>query len=119
MAEYKQYITQAQENGTVMISEEVVAAIVVNSLKDVEGVIGIGGKLGLDLNSIKNWAKSLTITICEDNNVLVDCNIIVAYGQSVIDVAKAAQDAIVSAVESMTGVKPSAVNVNVCGIAKE
>ena len=28
MAEYKQYITQAQENGAVMISEDVVCAIV-------------------------------------------------------------------------------------------
>ena len=119
MAENKQYITQAQEHGAVMISEEVVAAIVINSLKDVEGVIGIGGKLGFDLTSIKNWAKSLIITIGENNNVLVDCNIIVAYGQSVIDVAKSAQETIVSAVESMTGVKPAAVNVNVCGIARE
>ena len=119
MAENKQYITQAQDHGAVMISEEVVAAIVINSLKDVEGVIGIGGKLGLDLASFKNWAKSLTITIADNNSVLVDCNIIVSYGQSVIDVAKAAQEAIVSAVESMTGVKPAAVNVNVCGIARE
>ena len=28
MAEYKQYITQIQENGNVMISENVVAAII-------------------------------------------------------------------------------------------
>lgn len=119
MAENKQYITQAQEAGAVMISEEVVAAIVINSLKDVEGVVGIGGKLGFDLTSIKNWAKSLIITIEENNNVLVDCNIIVSYGQPVIEVAKSAQETIVSAVESMTGVKPAAVNVNVCGIARE
>ncbi len=119
MAENKQYITQAQENGAVMISEEVIAAIVVNSLKDVEGVIGLGGKLGFDLASIKNWAKALNITIADDNDVRVDCNIIVAYGQSVISVAKAVQDAITGAVEAMTGVKPSAVNVNVCGIANQ
>ena len=118
MADNKQYITQTQDHGNVMIAEEVVAAIVINSLKDVEGVIGIGGKLGFDLTSLKNWAKSLTITIGDDNSVLVDCNVIVAYGQSVIEVAKNAQDTIVSAVESMTGVKPAAVNVNVCGIAR-
>ena len=119
MAENKQYITQAQENGAVMISEEVVAAIVINALKDVEGVVGIGGKLGFDLASIKNWAKALSITISEDNNVRIDCNIIVAYGQSVIDVAKATQDVITASVEAMTGVKPSAVNISVCGIVRQ
>ena len=119
MAENKQYITQEQENGAVMISEEVVATIVINALKDVEGVVGIGGKLGFDLASIKSWAKALTITISENNDVRVDCNIIVSYGQSVIDVAKATQEAILAAIEDMAGVTPSAVNISVCGIARQ
>ena len=119
MSENKQYITQVQENGAVMISEEVIAAIVVNALKEVEGVVGIGGKIGFDLTAIKNWIKSLNITIVSDQELHIDCNIIVAYGQSVIEVAKAAQDVICSSVESMTGVKPSVVNVNVCGIARQ
>lgn len=119
MAENKQYITQAHENGAVMISDEVIAAIVVNALKEVEGVVGISGKIGFDLASIKNWIKSLNITIVSDNDLHIDCNIIVAYGQPVIEVAKAAQEAICSSVESMTGVKPSVVNVNVCGIARQ
>jgi uncharacterized alkaline shock family protein YloU len=119
MAENKQYITQNQENGTVLISDDVIGAIVVSSLKDVEGVIGIGGKLGFDLASIKNWAKALRINIADENSVTIDCNIIVAYGQSVILVAKNAQDAITMAIESMTGVKPAAVNINVSGIARQ
>ena len=119
MSENKQYITHTQEHGTVMISEEVFAAIVVGCLKDVEGVAGIGGKLGFDLTSIKNWAKALNIAIGEGNCVRVDCSIIVSYGQSVIEVAKNAQDSITAAVENMTGVKPSAVNVNVSGIARQ
>lgn len=119
MAENKQYITQVQDNGAVMISDEVIAAIVVNSLKEVEGVVGIGGKIGFDLASIKNWIKSLNITIVSDKDIHIDCNIIVAYGQPVIEVAKAAQEAIGSALESMTGVKPSVINVNVCGIARQ
>lgn len=119
MAENKQYITQIQDNGTVLIADDVIGAIVISSLKDVEGVIGIGGKLGFDLNSIKNWAKALRVNIGEENSVTIDCNIIVAYGQSVITVAKNAQDTITSSVESMTGVKPAAVNVNVSGIARQ
>ena len=34
MAEYKQYITQAQENGAVMISEDVVCAIVAHAVSE-------------------------------------------------------------------------------------
>ena len=37
MADYKRYITQTQENGNVMISEDVVAAIAEHALLDVEG----------------------------------------------------------------------------------
>ena len=38
MADNKQYITQVQENGTVMISEDVITTIVINSIEEVEGV---------------------------------------------------------------------------------
>lgn len=119
MADNKQYISQALDNGAVMISDDVVAAIVINSLKDVEGVSGLTAKMGTDAAALKNWGKALKVTISSDNEISVDCSIVVAYGQPVIVVAKNAQDAIASAIENMTGVKPSAVNVNVCGIARQ
>ena len=40
MAEYKQYITQAEENGNVLISEDVVAAIAEHAVAEVEGAAG-------------------------------------------------------------------------------
>jgi len=119
MAENKQYIIQNQENGTVMISVDVLAAIVVSAVKDVEGVVGLTVKLGTDMISIKNWSKGLKISIGENNAVSIDCNIVVAYGQPIIVVAQNAQEAISTAIENMTGVKPSVVNVNVCGIARQ
>ena len=66
----------------------------------------------------KNWSKGLKIVINDDETICVDCYVNIQYGQSVVDVAKAAQDAIISALDSMTGIKASAVNVNVCGIVK-
>ena len=117
MAENKQYITQAQDNGTVMISEEVVAAIVTQAAKDVEGVVSLGGKPGVDPKKL--WSRDLKITISETNEVSVDCNIVIAYGSTVVTVAKAVQDAVYGAIESMTGVKPVSVNINVCGIVRQ
>ena len=116
MAENKDYITHVQEHGTVLISEDVISTIAYSSAKDVEGVAGISAKLG-DLSNLMNWNKALKITISDDNAITVDCSIVVAYGQAVINVAKAVQDAISSSVENMTGIKPAVVNVHVCGIA--
>ena len=93
MAENKQYITQEQDHGTVLISEEVIATITYRSAKDVEGVAGISAKLG-DLSNLKNWNKALKISITENNEIHVELCIVVAYGQAVIAVAKAVQDAV-------------------------
>ena len=120
MAEYKQYITQIQDGGNVMISEDVITTIVEHTLTDVEGVDSLSTKPGADIADLigKNWGKGMKIQIAEDNSVSISCNVSVKYGYSVVDVAKAAQDAIISALDSMTGIKTSAVNVNVCGIVR-
>lgn len=122
MAEYKQYITQIEENGNVLISEEVVAVIAEHALSEVEGAAGFNVKPGnevADLIGVKNWGKGLKIMIAEDNSVAIDCDILISYGYSVVDVADNVQTTIANAVESMTGVKVTAVNVNVCGIARQ
>ncbi len=122
MAEYKQYITQEQENGSVMISEDVIATIVAHAVGEVEGVVGLNIKAGADIAELigkKNWGKGVKILISEDNSLQIDCNISISYGQSVVSVAKAVQDAVTNAVESMTGVQITSVNVNVCGIVRQ
>ena len=115
MAEYKQYITQIQEGGNVMISEDVVATIVEHTLTEVEGVV----KGGSEVVGKKSWGKGLRINIAEDNSLSIGCNVIVAYGQSVVDIAKSVQVAVANALESVTGVAVKEVSVNVCGIAKK
>ena len=121
MADNKQYITQIQENGNVMISEDVITTIVEHALTDVEGVDSIVMKPGSDIADLigKNWGKGMKIQIADDNSVGISCNIAVKYGYSVVEVAQNIQTVLTNAVESMTGVKVSAVNVNVCGIVRK
>ena len=122
MAENKQYIIQAEECGAVMISEDVIAAIVVQAATEVDGISGMITKPGADIADLigkKNWGKGIKVMIADDDSVSIDCNVAVFYGQSVVSAAKAAQEAITTAVESMAGVKVSAVNVNVCGIVRK
>lgn len=122
MADYKQYILQEQENGSVMISEDVVAAIVEHTLGEVEGVASLSSRPGADIADLigkKNWGKGMKIMIAEDNTLAIDCDILVCYGQSVVDIAQSVQTALTNSVESMTGVSVTAVNVNVCGIVRQ
>lgn len=122
MAENKQYITQQQENGSVMISEDVIATIVANAVAEVEGIVGLSVKPGADIADMigkKNWGKGMKITIDENDAVSIDCNVNIGYGQSVVTVAKAVQDAVTSALESTAGICITSVNVNVCGIIRQ
>ena len=121
MAEYKQYITQAEENGNVLISEDVVAAIAEHAVAEVEGAAGIYAKPGNEVADLigKNWGKGMKILIAEDNSLTISCNVVIKYDHSGVEVASAVQSAVVAAVESMTGVKVTAVNVNVCGIVRQ
>ena len=122
MAENKQYITQIQEGGNIMISEDVIATIVAHALSEVEGVGSLGVKPGVslaDFTTKKNWGKGLKITIAEDNSVTIESGIMIFYGYSVVDVAKEVQDAIATSIESMTGAKVTSVSVNICGIVRK
>lgn len=122
MAENKQYVTRVQKDGAIMISEDVIGTIVAHTLKEVDGVIGLNNKLNpeiADFIGAGNWAKGVRIKLQDDNEIAIDCNIIVAYGSCIVNVAKAAQEAIASAVEAFSAVKVSAVNVNVCGVLRK
>ena len=113
MADNKQYITQAQKNGVIMISEDVIYTIVARVVEEVEGVAGLSNA------SRKNWSKSVKLTIGEDNTLSIECNVNVVYGQSIVNVAAAVQETVAGAVNSMTGVQAEVVNVNVCGIIRK
>ena len=113
MAENKQYITKADQNGVIMISEDVVSTIVGRALEEVEGVAGLSS-----VNK-KSWNKSIKLTIAEDNSISIECNVNIVYGQSIVNVASAVQEAVSAAVNSMTGIQVESVNVNVCGIVRK
>jgi len=120
MNENKEYISQLQENGALHISEDVVASIAGMAALETEGVSCLGNGMGADLADIlgkKNLGKGIRITAGEDNSVSVDCTILLKIGFSIVEVSRNVQNAIISNLESTTGLKVSAVNVTVSGIA--
>ena len=54
-----------------------------------------------------------------ESKIVVDVIITVKYGCKIVDVAKAAQEKILTAVQATTGVEEAEVNVHVSGIALE
>ena len=122
MAENKQYVTQPRENGSVMISEDVIATIVAQAIKEVEGVAGLSTKPGADVMDMigkKNWGKGMKIVIGEQDELYIDCNVNIYFGQSIVTVAQAVQEVVASALQSTANLNVAAVNVNVCGIIRE
>lgn len=122
MAENKQYITQQQDNGSVQISEDVIAAIVSHAACEVEGVVGVNSKPGADIAELigkKSWGRGIKVVVLEDGAISIDCNLTVTYGLNVVEIAKTAQVAITNALESISGIQIAAVNVNICGIVRQ
>ena len=119
MGENKEYMTLPEENGSINISEEVIAAIAVGAVREVEGVSGmmtnLGGSVSDLLNNKKNaqkGAKSVKIDMTGAALVL-EMDLTVAYGHPIPEVAENAQKAVIAAVEAMTGCTVGAVNINV------
>lgn len=119
MAEGKNYLVQAQDGGHILISEDVVASIAALAVREVEGVYGLSTTASFDISNLlgkKNLRNGIRVTM-DGENVEISCNLVVKMGEAVMTVAKNVQEGIANEVASMTGVRPSAVNVNVCGIA--
>lgn len=119
MSEGREYFTQVEELGNIQISEEVIASIAAVAAVEVEGVASLAANLGSDIAELlgkKNLSKGVRLQMNEDA-IVVDLSILVQYGSSIQDVAKMVQDAVMSGVADMTGLKVSYVNVHVAGIA--
>ncbi|MEG1987886.1 MAG: Asp23/Gls24 family envelope stress response protein [Oscillibacter sp.] len=121
MGESKEYMTLPEENGSINISEEVIAAIAVGAVREVEGVSGMMTSLGsiMDLGSKKNaerGAKAVKIDMT-GTALELDVYLMVKYGCAITEVAENTQKAVIAAVEAMTGCTVGAVNVHVGGVS--
>ena len=122
MGESKEYMTLPEENGSINISEEVIAAIAVGAVREVEGVSGmmtnLGGSVTDLVNNKKNAQKGLKgVKIDMTGTALtLDLYLTVQFGHPIPEVAENVQKAVASAVEAMTGCSVEAVNIHVGGV---
>lgn len=101
------------------ISEDVIGIIAGLAASEVEGIAGmtLGFVDGINqiLGGNKKYSKGVKIEL-EGRKVTIDLFVNVKYGVRIPDIAYAAQNSVKTAVETMTGLEVTAVNINVQGI---
>jgi len=121
MSEDRNYITLPEENGSIHISEEVIASIAVGAVRDVEGIAGMMTGMGGSITDLMNkksaqkGTKGVKIDLTGEA-LSMDLYVMVQYGVSIPEVAENAQKTVAAAVEAMTGCQVDAVNIHVGGV---
>ena len=115
------YITAAGERGNINISEEVISVVVGTALAEIDGVAGTAGTVGGEFAEFfgkKSATKGIKVSF-DEGKVSVEVVILVRFGCNIVSTARKVQTEISSAIESMTGVRPVSVNINVCRIVRQ
>ena len=105
-----------EDVGQVQIADEVVAVIAGLAATEVEGVAKMSGNITNEIVSklgMKKLSKGVTIT---GTQVDVTLNLVLSYGVSIPKTSQEVQDKVKSAIETMTGLTVSEVNIRIAGI---
>ena len=113
-------IKEEADRGIVKISDEVVEVIAGIAAAEIKGVVGMSAGIANGISQIlsgkKNLSKGVKVNVGEDS-ASIDLYIVVEYGIKIPDLALNVQENVIKAVESMTGLKVSGVNVYVQNIS--
>ena len=119
--EKKEDIIEKEEtsNESIEIADDVVAVIAGKAVSEVSGVAGMAGGFAGGISEVLSGKKNLSKGIKVDlssKEAKIDVNNIVEYGVRIPDVAFEIQNRVKKAVEAMTGLAVSSVNVHVQGV---
>lgn len=104
--------------GTVSYADGVIAIIAGLATVDIPGVAGMSGGISNDIAEMlgrKNLTKGVKVEVGNEE-AAVDLMVIIEYGYKIGEVAKNIQEAVKSAIETMTGLRVVEVNVRVQGV---
>ncbi len=111
---------EENKNGTIRISDEVIADIAIKAAQDVEGVANVQQRLLENAKNIMSsrvtFVKGVLLAPSEEGLELT-VQISVLFGTKVQDVCSVVQREVKEAVADMTGITVSAVNVSVVSVA--
>ena len=105
--------------GEVQIAEEVITIIAGLAATEVEGVCSMGGNITKELVSrlgMKNLSKGVRVEVTEEGKIEVYVTINIAYGYAIPAVSGNVQEKVKAAIENMTGLEVSSVNVRIADV---
>lgn len=111
-------LQETRGSGTVKIADDVVALIAALAATEVKGVSSLAGNLTNELMSrvgIKNLTKGVKVDVLE-GNVTVDLTLNMEFGYHIPETCHTVQEKVKTAVENMTGLTCSDVNIRIAGI---
>ena len=103
-----------ENDESIKIANDVVASIAGVAVSEVPGVYGMAGGI-TEIFGKKGLSKGIKVEVGE-KDTKIDVNIIVEYGVRIPDVAFEIQNRVKKAVETMTGLSVSSVNIHIQGI---
>ena len=107
------------EKGSIKIADDVVGVIAGLAATEVEGVAGMSGGIVGGIAEIlgrKNLSKGVKVEVNE-KEAKVDLYMIINYGVRIPDVAWNVQENVKKAIENMTGLSVTEVNIHVQGVS--
>lgn len=107
--------------GEVKIADEVVAIIAGLAASEVDGVASMAGNVTRDLIEklgVKSLSKGIKVLV-ENDEAKVAMNINMNYGYNVPDTCMQIQDKVKTAIETMTGLNVSEVNIKIASVVME
>ncbi len=107
--------------GTVQIADEVVAIIAGLAATEVEGVASMAGNITNEVVGklgMKSLSRGVKVDVLE-GVVCVDLTLNMKFGYSIPKTSEAVQERVKSAIENMTGLEVSDVNISIAGVEME
>ena len=107
-----------EENGTITFADEVLETIAGIAVADIPGIANMKGGWVDSLSEgigKKRHGKGVNVSKTNDK-IIFDVQIVVEYGIKVQELCKTIQEAVFNAIQSMTGLTVSKVNISVTGV---
>lgn len=114
-------VYEIEDVGQVQIADEVIAVIAGLAATEVEGVSKMSGNITNEIVSklgMKNLSKGVKVNI-DGEEVSVVLNLVLNYGVSIPKTSQEVQEKVKAAIENMTGLTVTEVNIRIAGIQME
>lgn len=114
------------EHGRTVIADTVVAKIAGLATREVDGVADLGKGAARAVGAIRERIAAVGVDVAQgvsvevgERQAAVDVDLVAEYGVSIVDLAGAVRSNVIDAIERMTGLEVTEVNITVHDVAVE